>query len=405
MKKNKIFVVGLGFVGLTTAIGFAKKGLNVVGVEKDKIKLKLLNKNKIYFFEKNLNKNLFLVKKNKNISFTDKFIPRSGLNIVFLCLGTPANKNGNYNLSDIKNFIKSLNKYKKNKFLIIIKSTVLPGTISNELNNIPKYQNIKFCSNPEFLREGSAWNDFMKPDRIIIGAEDGNVRKIISAIYKKFKGIKIYTNFKTAEYIKILSNNLLSNLISFSNHSSIVGHQVGDINIKLAFDSVKKDKRWYGNPSEISSYFHPGLGYGGYCLPKDTLAFSYLSKKYMGKKNIISENLRVNNYLVKFHIKKILKKINRFQNICILGLSFKPDSDDIRFSKSIELIKKLKEKTKKNIILFDPIVEKIFLNQKIIKKPFFHKNNFYILTTSWKQYVHFLKKIPKNNFIDLRYVV
>ena len=177
--------------------------------ELNKIKLKLLNKNKIYFFEKNLNKNLFLVKKSKNISFTDRFIPHSDLNVVFLCLGTPANKNGNYNLSDIKNFIRSLNNYKKNKFLIIIKSTVLPGTISNELNNIPKYQNIKFCSNPEFLREGSAWNDFMKPDRIIIGAEDDNVRKIISAIYKKFTGIKIYTNFKTAEYIKILSNNLL----------------------------------------------------------------------------------------------------------------------------------------------------------------------------------------------------
>ena len=107
MKKNKIFVVGLGFVGLTTAIGFAKKGLNVVGVEKDKIKLKLLNKNKIYFFEKNLNKNLFLVKKSKNISFTDRFIPHSDLNVVFLCLGTPANKNGNYNLSDIKHSIGS----------------------------------------------------------------------------------------------------------------------------------------------------------------------------------------------------------------------------------------------------------------------------------------------------------
>jgi UDPglucose 6-dehydrogenase len=272
------------------------------------------------------------------------------------------------------------------------------------LQRICNKHKVKFCSNPEFLREGSAWRDFINPDKIIIGAEDNEVKKILLIIYKNFTGKKIITNFNTAEFIKILSNNLLSNLISFSNFLSLIAYKIGNINIKYSFDAVKIDSRWFGNPAGISSYFHPSLGYGGACLPKDTEVLAKYSAKYFNKNNIITENFRINRKITKFYANYILEKSKNYKYICILGISFKSGSDDMRNSKSIELIKILKKKTNKKIKLYDPIVKK-FLNSKILSSPSFNKNCFYVLANPDYSYINFLKKKNKNNYIDLRYIV
>lgn len=415
MNIKEINIIGLGFVGLTTAVGFADKGFKVNAIEIDTKKTNLLKKNKLFFHEPKLKekylkakkRGLIFIKKKFELSYSKKNsnLKNKKINIIFICIGTPINKNGNYDLSKIKSFLNSLKKYKNNKILVVIKSTVLPGTINNILKNFAN-NNISFCSNPEFLREGFAWNDFTKPDRIIIGCNDNKTKAILKNIYKKFNCRKIYTNTNTAEFIKIASNNFLSNTISFANNISLIAHKINNVNIKLCFNALHKDRRWYGNPAIMSEYLHPGIGYGGYCLPKDTIALNFLSKKIFKNNDYIKENIKINNYLINFYAKKIIKLSKPFKKICLLGLSFKHLSDDIRESKAIELLKEL-SKSKKNLICFDPIIKSIDskIKYKVYKEPTFNKNYFYVLTVQWNNYIEFLKKIPKENFFDTRYIV
>ena len=415
MNIKEINIIGLGFVGLTTAVGFAYKGFKVNAIEVDKKKTNLLKKNKLYFNEPKLKEKYLNVKKKGLIFIKNKFeltdtkkYPNhkdKKTNIIFICIGTPINKNGNYDLSKIKSFLTSLKRYKNNKFLVVIKSTFLPGTIKDIFKKFTN-DNISFCSNPEFLREGFAWNDFIKPDRIVIGCNDNKTKIILNNIYKKFNCIKIYTNTNTAEFIKIASNNFLSNTISFANNISLIAHKIDEVDIKLCFDALHKDSRWYGNPANMAGYLHPGIGYGGYCLPKDTTAFNFLSKRLFKNNFYIAENIKINNYLKNFYAKKIIKLSKPFKKICLLGLSFKHLSDDIRESKAIELLQELR-KYKKEIICFDPIIKFIDtkVKYKIYNEPIFNKNYFYVLTVQWDNYIKFLKKIPKENFFDTRYIV
>ena len=171
-------------------------------------------------------------------------------------MGTPSNKNGSINLNYIASAIKDINKkVKKEKVLIVVKSTVLPGTISQKLLRLIHNKNISICSNPEFLREGFAWKDFVNTDKIVIGYKNKNDLKILEQIYKKFKGDIISDTTDTAEFIKYLSNSLLGNLISFANELTMIGETNKMINIKKSFNTVKLDKRWFGYPAMISLIF------------------------------------------------------------------------------------------------------------------------------------------------------
>ncbi len=408
MKNFKISVIGAGFVGLTTSLGLASKGFKVLCVEKNRSKLLKLKKNKVFFYEPMLEKNLKILQKKKKIEFSENFEPdKNKINVVFVCVGTPVKKKDNYDIFQIQKIIANLSKFKDTKFILVIKSTVFPGTIEN-LKKKSRNRNILFCSNPEFLREGLAWSDFMKPDRIIVGYDNNLVLKIMKKIYSKFSCKIVYTNFNTSEYIKILSNNLLSNLISFSNLMALTALKIGNIDIKNSFNSVKLDKRWFGKPASLSSYFHPGLGYGGYCLPKETEVLgNYLDKKIKNLK-FIKENIKINNFLNKFYAKKVIRKTQNFSKIAILGISFKVGSDDLRFSKSLELFKLIKKYSKKKIYLYDPLVSNIsYRNKKykVNKKLILNKNTFYILANAEKKYINFLRKLNYNSYIDLRYVI
>ena len=302
-------------------------------------------------------------------------------------------------------------KSKNFKTLIVIKSTVPPGTTYKIQKKIKKKRNIDLAINPEFLREGYAWKDFIKSDKVVIGTENKKSKRALLKIYSNFNCKKIIVNIETAEFIKYLSNSVLANLISFSNEMTILGEQIKGINIKKSFDAVKFDKRWFGYPSLISSYLHPGLGYGGYCLPKDLKALNYISKRYKNKNTIVNGIVQTNQKIFDHQIKKIKNRVRRKDKIYILGLSFKPFSDDLRDSKSIKLLEELIKSKFNNLIGCDPLAaktaSKIFKNKvKILDKPKYEKSAFYILSTAWPEYLKFLnKKVDKSKYLDLRYLI
>ena len=408
--KTNINIIGLGFVGLTTALGFASKKNKIICVEKNPSRLNSIKKGKVPFKEPDLEKVLKKTKKNFCIFSEKPIILKSAVNIVFICVGTPCKSNGAVNLDQINKTIISIkNNHKNERIIFVIKSTVPPGTIKENLKNF-KNRNISFCSNPEFLREGFAWYDFNNTDKIVIGYERYEDFKILKKIYNKFKGDIIGVNTNTSEFIKYLSNSLLASLISFSNELTMLAEKQGDINVREAFDAVKLDKRWFGNPATISNYLHPGLGYGGYCLPKDLMALNFLAKKNKILNGILESTNSVNNKITRFQTKKLFRKFSKNNQIAILGLSFKPNSDDLRGSKSVELINVLLKKGYKKIYTYDPLVgkeiKKIF-GKKVnhSKKLKFDPQKKYILCTAWKDYINFVRKLDKQNYLDFRYVI
>ena len=405
--KIKIHVIGLGFVGLTTALAFAQKKLQITGVETNTKKLALIKKGQVPFYEPMLKERLII---EKNRAFLDLnksiLLDKKKINLIFICVGTPAKKNGGADLSFINKVIINLNKNSKDeKIVLVIKSTIPPGSCAVLKKKINK--NISLASNPEFLREGFAWVDFFNSGRIILGHEDDISKKTLLEVYKKSNDEKILVNNSTAEFMKYLSNIFLSNMISFSNEMAMFAEKFKNIDIKKSFHSLRLDKRWHGYPAAMIHYLNPGIGYGGYCLPKDTKALSHVVSKFK-KNNMVKRIAEINDEIIEHQIKKIMKLKDK--KIFILGLSFKPNSDDIRESRSILLIKKILSYNKKTIFASDPLCTEearlIFKSKvKFLKKPKLLNNTTYILATPWAEYITFLKSISRSKVLDLRYVL
>ena len=275
----EVNVIGLGFVGLTTAVGFSHKKIKVNAIENNIQKLNKISKGEIPFYEPFLKEKLKKSIKNKTILFNNKLILNNNkLNIIFICIGTPSKKDGSTDLSQILSFLKKIKKNLiKQKILFVVKSTVPPNSIKKISKIFSKNKNINFCSNPEFLREGSAWKDFFNSGKIVIGCENKFSKNVMMKIYKNFKDEKVFVNTVSAEFIKYLSNSMLASMISFSNDMTILAEKIGDIEINKSFSAIKMDNRWTGSPSAMRNYFHPGLGYG-VCLPKDVKSFLNISK-------------------------------------------------------------------------------------------------------------------------------
>ena len=414
-----ITVIGLGFVGLTTALGFSEKGNKVYGYDTDVDKIKLIENGQIPFFEKDLQN---ILKKNlgKNFIVSDSLkdaVKKS--KIIFLCVGTPSDNKGKADLKYIKSAIDGiLNNINKDKKIIVIKSTVPPSTTSCKLvpyinkKGLKVGKNIFVANNPEFLREGHAWADFIYPDRIVIGTNDNYVKKIIKNIYLNFNAPIHFVTLNTGEFIKYLSNTLLATLISYSNEMSMIADYIGDIDIKSAFKIFHEDKRWYGNPANMISYVYPGCGFGGYCLPKDTKALIQKSKEFKYESKILKNVISVNNEIKEHWIEKIKNNVPKNKSITILGLSFKPESDDVRYSPSAEIIKLLLKEGYKNIFAYDPVSNDLF--NKIYKYPINYVQSFkkavnsskyIIISTAWKEFLK-NKNIYKNKTVfDLRYIL
>jgi UDPglucose 6-dehydrogenase len=415
-----ICVLGLGFVGLTTATGFSEKGFKVYGYEIDEKKLKNLQNGEIPFYEKGLadafNKNL-----NKNLILTnslEKVLKNS--KIIFLCVGTPSDDEGVADLKYIYFALDSILKIvsKDDKKVIIIKSTIPPSTTERVIT--PFIENRKFkvdkdiylINNPEFLREGHAWNDFINPDRIVVGTNSEYPKKILNEIYEKFNVPIHFVSLNTGEFIKYLSNTFLSTLISFSNEMSMIADNIGGINIKDAFNIFHEDKRWFGNPAPMTTYVFPGCGFGGYCLPKDTQALISKASEFNHNAKILKNVINVNNKIKNHWIEKITKNLDKDELISILGLSFKPNSDDIRDSPARNIINLLLDNGYKNIIAYDPMANEIFektykLDIKYVSsmEKAVKKSNNVLIVTAWDEFKEKEKFLENKTIFDLRYLL
>ena len=351
-----ITIIGTGYVGLVSGTCFAEFGVNVTCVDKDEEKIINLRKGIIPIYEPGLDE---LVKKNINqgrLKFEidlSKSVNRS--DAIFIAVGTPSRKkDGHADLSYVYAVAEEIAKNLKNFSVIVNKSTVPVGTGENVSKIIKKINpNLKFdvASNPEFLREGSAINDFMRPDRVVIGCKSEKAKNILKELYRPLYLLEtpiIFTNRETAELIKYAANSFLATKITFINEISNlcekVGANVNDVSIGIGLDGRIGKK-----------FLHPGPGYGGSCFPKDTLALVKTAQDHKSPLGLIENVVESNDKRKRSMHKRILNSIGKRKKkvICILGLTFKPNTDDMRDSPSLEIIPAL-IKNKCDLKVFDP---------------------------------------------------
>ncbi len=415
--KYTITVFGLGFVGLTTALAFAEKGNKVYGYDIDSERAKLIKNSELPFVEPGLdvalNKHI-----NKNFTVIDNIeIAVKESNFIFLCVGTPCKENGEADLKYIYSVLDMISSYLNNEKykVLVIKSTVPPSTTSErvmsylEERGLKISENFSVANNPEFLREGHCWDDMINADRIVCGVSDKKGEEMLSLLYENFNIPFFAVSLNTGEFIKYLSNTLLATMISYSNEMSKVADVIGNIQIKEAFKILHMDKRW--QTGNMSSYVYPGCGYGGYCLPKDTQAM-YEKSTLKGYEPMILKNvISINNSMPDFMADKIMKAINKEDKIGILGLSFKPGSDDVRDSSSAKIIRILIDKGYKNILAYDPIANRVFKEKYKFNEVNYCNNidslcnnsDILVLATAWDEFKNLKKKYPNKKIVDCRY--
>ncbi len=352
----KITVIGAGYVGLVTAVCLAELENNVLCVERPSFDLSKLKKGISHFYEPELNELLSKNIKANRIKFAvdlDKAINFS--DVIFICVGTPQSNTGKADLSQVENIAiqiaKRLNTYK----LIIEKSTVPVNTHQWVKKTIKRYthSNLDFdvASNPEFLREGSAVSDFMNPDRIVVGVESERAKKIFKKLYSPFikDGFPVLiTTPAASELIKHAANSFLALKISYINMVSELCEKT-DVDINMVADGIGYDTR-IGR-----EFLNAGIGYGGSCFPKDIKAFISIAEENGVDFTILKEVEKINSKKRIDFVEKVEKVlwINKNKNIAVWGLSFKPNTDDIREAPSLDIIKELLNKGA-NLRLYDP---------------------------------------------------
>ena len=358
---KKITVIGTGYVGLVSGAGISDFGHRVTCADIIESKIKLLKNGEIPIYEPGLHE---LVDRNVNagrLSFTtnvDEAIQQA--DVIFIAVGTPQSDNGEANISAVESVARSIGKNLNSYKVICTKSTVPVGTgnIICKLirENMVDGGEFDYVSNPEFLREGSAVKDFLWPDRVVIGASSikaFNIMKdVYSPLYINEKPI-LHTNVATAEMIKYAANAFLALKISYINEVANLCEAVG-ADVHLVAKGMGQDGR-------ISPKFlHPGPGFGGSCFPKDTQAFATLSRKKGVPMNTIDAAITTNNTQKTRMVEKLKNLIGgdfSGKTIGILGLAFKPNTDDVRESSSIEMIQSILDGGGK-VKAYDPIANK-----------------------------------------------
>lgn len=354
----KISVIGAGYVGLVTALGLAYKGHEVFCIDKNKNKINNLKNGKSTIYEKGVDNLLKMCLDKDKIKFTTK-IEKGVKNseMVFIAVGTPSMEDGNVDLSQINIVLNQISKYITQYKIIINKSTVPVGTQKEVksllLKNGVLKENFDVISNPEFLREGKAIKDFLKPDRIVIGYDSEKARRKMETLYSDFDTEIIYTTPETAELIKYASNAFLATKISFINEianlCNIIGADVKTISYAMGLDQ------------RISPEFlNAGIGFGGSCFPKDIKGLLKIGEKNGYDFEIVKSVLKVNE---KQRIKPVNIILEHFTSIkdrvvSVLGLTFKPDTDDTREAPSLYIMNEL---LKRGALIkcYDPVMKNI----------------------------------------------
>jgi len=405
----KLCMIGTGYVGLVSGVCFSDVGNTVYCVDKDKKKIDELNKGNVPIYEPGLEEILKKNYKQNRLKFTtDLKKAVSSSDIIFICVGTPTKKNSNTaDLKNVFNIIKELKKIIKSYKIIITKSTVPVTTgdkIENILKNLKKRKLVDIVSNPEFLREGEAIRDFVYPDRVIIGTDSKKANKILKSLYMPIikKNSRYFdTSRRGAELIKYASNAFLATKISFINEIANLcektGIDVKDISIGMGLDQRIGDR-----------FLRAGPAYGGSCFPKDTIALIDIGKKFNIDLSIVKTVVASNDKRRLLSIKKVEKILNNKllnKTITFLGVTFKPNTDDMREASSIPMIKHFNKKNCK-IRYFDPSGEKKeFKNLRNVK--YFNNINtaclnsdLIILHTEWNdfKFLNFKKLVKKRNF-------
>ncbi len=353
-----ITVVGTGYVGLVAGAGLADFGMHVICVDKIKEKIDILNSGEIPFYEPGLKELVDRNVANKRLSFsTDLKSAVEQSLAIFIAVGTPADERGRADLSAVEELAHDLARIVNDYKVIVTKSTVPVGTnrwiksiIDKEKKNPVE---IDIVSNPEFLREGSAVEDFMRPNRVVLGSDSQRALAIVKDIYRPLYLIEtpfVITGLETAEMIKYASNAFLATKISFINEIANLCEAVG-ADVHQVAKAMGLDRRI--GPK----FLHPGPGFGGSCFPKDTLALAQLGRDYNSPIRIVETVIEVNNSQKERMVEKIIDLLDgnvKDKTIALLGLSFKPNTSDIREAPSITIVKSLLDKGAK-IKAYDPV--------------------------------------------------
>ena len=414
----KLCMIGTGYVGLVSGVCFADLGNDVVCVDKDIFKINKLKKGIIPIYEPGLSE---LVKKNYKsgrLSFTTNLSEAiKNSQAIFICVGTPTKKNSNAaDLSQVFNVAKKIGKFIKSFKIIVTKSTV-PVTTGDKIEKIllknAKRKNFSVISNPEFLREGDAINDFFFPDRIVIGTSDKRTNKLMHSLYAPLlsKGAKyVNSSRRGAELIKYASNAFLATKITFINELANLSEKIG-VNIEDISIGMGLDKRIGGR------FLRAGPAYGGSCFPKDTRAIVDTAKEFKTDLSIIKNVIKSNENRSKIllnRVSKLLKNKIKNKRITFLGVTFKANTDDMRESSSLVMIPSLISKGAK-IKYYDPSGYKKDFDK--FKNVSFSENiksacidaDMIIIHTEWNDFkaLNFKKLSSKKNVIvyDMRNIL
>ena len=418
----KIAVIGLGFVGLTLSSVLASKGITTIGIDSDRKKCSKIAKGIPTFFETNLEKILKKALREKLI-ITNKLSSINNCDFVFITVGTPQKKNGEIDLSFLKSVVSSVGKLiskSKKKPIILVKSTVIPGTMKNvvlpilERNSKKKAgKDFGLISNPEFLQESLAIHNTIKPHVVVLGGYRTKFMKKTEKFFSQFNPNVpiIITNHQTAEMIKYANNSFLATKISFINQLANICQEIPDTNIDYIAQAIGLDPR-IGN-----LFLNAGPGYGGSCLPKDIKAIINLSSKIGVQPTLLNAVEKINKQQIRNIMELIKQNIGKIKGkkITVLGVAFKPNTDDVRDSTSIELIRRLM-KSGAIVTIHDPkaldSARKIFHdNTKYAKSILSALKNSQcaVIMTKWKEYERInnktIKHMDKKFIIDTRRIL
>jgi len=392
----KISIIGCGYVGTVTGVCFADLGHDIVFYDVDEKKLALLGAGKAPIFEPSLEE---LIQKNQQRLTTTSDLLQAvrDTDITFVCVGTPSREDGSIDLTYVLSACSAIGKTLKNLsnfHPVIIKSTVFPGSTEGQICSVLEresgeeaYLDFGLGSNPEFLREGNAIQDFRMPDRIVLGAEDERTMEVLRSLYTSFTCPKIETTIRTAEMIKYTSNAFLATKISFAN-------EIGNLAKKLGIDSEKVFEG-VGLDSRIGpAFFRTGIGFGGSCFPKDVRALIAGARTYGEHLRILHATLQVNEDQPIKLVRLLQKHIPELKGrkIGVLGLAFKPNTDDIRESRAIPVIRELLNEGAE-VIAYDPLAMETFASifpeiEYASSAQEVHLTDAVLITTEWDEFEH-----------------
>ncbi len=384
----KIGVVGLGYVGLVTAGVLSFQGYDVIGIDIDENKINLLKNKRLPIYEPGLSEIIFSDK--SKIYFTNSYEDLRDREIIFIAVPTPS-VNNEIDLSYVVNASKSISSLNKN-CTIVIRSTVVPGTAKKVMG----LTNLNVISNPEFMREGNAVYDTLHPDRIVVGGKNA---EIVANIWRFTNSPAIITTNENAELIKYASNSFLATKISFINEIANLCEKIPGCDIEIVAKGMGLD------PRIGDKFLKAGLGFGGSCFPKDTKAIASFAESLKVELKIVKDAIEVNDERIQ-HAMEMIKESAANKDISVLGVAFKENTDDVRESRSLLLIKEL-IKNDYNVSYYDPVVKEEIENAYRCKtaEECIAKNENIVIATEWPLFREYERIMENKIVIDLRRIL